>query len=42
MLLAVRLLAFERLDKALPRGHTTIEPAEIGRQHEGALSGCAR
>ncbi len=37
--LAERLLAFERLDAAGPRGRTAIERAEIGRHREGALSG---
>ncbi len=30
--LAERLLTFERLDAAWPRGRTAIERAEIGRQ----------
>ena len=34
-----RLLEFERLDEAWPRGRTAIERAEIGRQREDALSG---
>jgi hypothetical protein len=37
--LAERLLDFERLDEAWPRGRTAIERAEIGRQREDALSG---
>jgi len=36
-----RLLEFERLDEAWPRGRTAIERAEIGRQREDALSGIA-
>ncbi len=32
--LAERLLDFERLDEAWPRGRTAIERAEIGRQQE--------
>ena len=36
--LVQRLLAFERLDEAWPRGRTAIERAEIGRQREDALS----
>ena len=36
--LAERLLDFERLDEAWPRGRTAIERAEIGRQREDALS----
>ena len=36
--LAERLLAFERLDDAWPRGRTAIERAEIGRQREDAPS----
>ncbi len=39
--LAARLLALERLDEAWPRGRTAIERAEIGRQHNDALSGIA-
>ncbi len=35
--LAERLLDFERLDAAWPRGRTAIERAEIGRQREDAL-----
>ncbi len=35
-----RLLAFEHLDEAWPRGRTAIERAEIGRQRDlEALSG---
>ncbi len=30
--LTERLLAFERLDEAWPRGRTAVERAEIGRQ----------
>ncbi len=37
--LTKRLLAFERLDEAWPRGRTAIERAETGRQREDALSG---
>ena len=37
--LAERLLAFERLDEAWPRGRAVIERAEIGRQRKDALSG---
>ena len=37
--LAERLLDFERLDAAWPRGRTVIERAGIGRQREDALSG---
>ena len=33
------MLAFERLDEAWPRGRTSVERAEIGRQREDALSG---
>ncbi len=36
--LAERLLAFDRLDEAWPRGRTAIERADIGRQREDALS----
>ncbi len=36
--LAERLLDFEHLDEAWPRGRTAIEHAEIGRQREAALS----
>ncbi len=35
---AERLLAFELLDEAWPRGRTAIERAEIGRQRDDALS----
>ena len=35
--LTERLLDFERLDAAWPRGHTAIERAEIGWQREDAL-----
>ncbi len=35
--LVERLLAFERLDEAWPRGRTAVERAEIGRQREEAL-----
>ncbi len=37
--LAGRLLDFERLGEAWPRGRTAIERAEIGRHCEDALSG---
>ncbi len=37
--LAERLLAFELLDEAWPRGRTAIERAESGWQREDALSG---
>ncbi len=37
--LAERLLDFECLDEAWPRGRTAIERAEIGRQREDAPSG---
>ncbi len=37
--LTERLLAFERLDTAWPRGRTMIERADTGRQREDALSG---
>ncbi len=37
--LAERLLYFERLDEAWPKGRTAIERAEIGRHREDALSG---
>ena len=40
--LAERTLVLELLDGAWPRSHTAIVLAEIGRQHEGALTGCAR
>ena len=36
--LAERLLDFERLDEACPRGRSAIERAEIGRQRKDALS----
>ncbi len=36
--LTERLLDFERLDEAWPRGRTAIERAEIGRQRKDALS----
>ena len=36
--LAERLLDFERLDEAWPKGRTAVERAEIGRQREDALS----
>ena len=36
--LTKRLLAFERLDAAWPRGRTVIERAGIGRQREDPLS----
>ncbi len=36
--LAERLLAFETMDAAWPRGRTAIERAEIGRQRGNALS----
>ncbi len=35
--LAERLLAFETMDAAWPRGRTAIERAEIGREREEAL-----
>ena len=35
--LVERLLHFERLDEAWPRGRTAIERAEIGRRREDAL-----
>ncbi len=35
---AERLLAFELLDEAWPRGRSAIERAEIGREREDALS----
>ncbi len=35
--LAGRLLDFELLDEAWPRGRTATERAEIGRQREDAL-----
>ncbi len=34
-----RLLNFERLDEAWPRGRTALERAEIGRQREDVRSG---
>ncbi len=37
--LVERLLDFERLDEAWPRGCTVIERAEIGRQRGDVLSG---
>ncbi len=37
--LGERLLAFERLGAAWPRGRTVIERAEIDRQPKDALSG---
>ena len=37
--LAERLLAFEHLDAAWPKGRTAIDRTEIGRQREDALSG---
>ena len=37
--LAERLLDFDLLDAAWPRGRTAIERAEIGRRREDALSG---
>ncbi len=37
--LVQRLLDFERLDEACPRGPAVIERAEIGRQSKDALSG---
>jgi len=40
--LAKRLPDYERLGETWPRDHTAIARAEIGRQHEGALTGCAR
>ena len=36
--LAERLLAFEILDTAWPKGRTALERAEIGRRREDALS----
>ena len=36
-----RLLDFDLLDEAWPRGRTAIERAEIGRRREDALSGVA-
>ena len=36
--LTERLLDFDRLDAAWPRGRTVIERAEIGRQRKDALS----
>lgn len=36
--LSERLLAFERLDGAWPRGRDVIERAEIGQEREEALS----
>ena len=36
--LTERLLAFELLDAAWPKGRTAVERAEIGRQREDALS----
>ena len=39
--LVERLLDFERLDEAWPRGRTAVERAEIGRQREDVLSGIA-
>ncbi len=35
--LAERLLAFERLDAAWPRGRTAIERAEIGRERDSKI-----
>ena len=35
--LAERLLAFETMDAAWPKGRTAIERAEIGREREEAL-----
>ena len=35
--LAERLLDFERLDEAWPRGRTAIERADTGRQRQEAL-----
>ncbi len=37
--LAERLLAFETMDAAWPKGRTAIERAEIGRQREDVRSG---
>ena len=37
--LVERLLDFERLDEAWPRGRTAIERAEIDRQRGNALPG---
>ncbi len=37
--LTERLLTFERLDAACPRGRTAIERADTGRQSEASLSG---
>ncbi len=37
--LTQRLLDFDRLDDAWPRGRTAIERAEIGRHREDTLSG---
>ena len=36
--LTERLLDFDRLDEAWPRGRTAIERAKIGRQRDDALS----
>ncbi len=39
--LAERLLDFETMDAAWPRGRIAIERADTGRQREDALSGIA-
>ena len=37
-MLTDRLLAFEHLDEAWPKGRTAIERADLGRRREDALS----